>query len=309
MSRAAWRAWRAGDIEVATRAATDDRLRFLTSYVRGRYEEALGIPVRRLDRLVVEARRHLARRADLKTTVTIPYADHPLTPYVPTIPATIDGRDVCVHVDTGGTFLVMGTERAERLGIPLTASGRAHHGTTRTDRYTGTVRELALGDARLTDVPVEALPTLRGAQDVIVVGTNVLEHFQPTIDHPGRRLVLAPRGTPTSGRGERVPFYLWDDHFMFVRGDRTWFVDTGFIHVADDRQAALFATPRERHALGDRPLRLGNLRLDEPVVATAPRRVPWADLGGVRIHGLLTNVLFGRYAWTIDFDAHEYVFQ
>ena len=241
--RAARRAWTRGDIDKAERLATDDRLRFLVHYVRGRYERALecyaaaGRP-RSLDEPVVHALLHLDRPAEaaeflrrrgrrpppdllarvdgplrvrLPAPTVLPFADHALAPYLPAVEATVDGRRVLAHLDTGGTFLVMGTERAESLGIPLTPNGRAHHGTTRTAFHAGTVRELTLGGATLTNVPVEAAPSLRGDQDIVIIGTNVLQRFLATIDAPGGRLVLAPRGTEPPA-GQRIPFSLWSDH-------------------------------------------------------------------------------------------------
>lgn len=241
----------------------------------------------------------------------IPYADHPLAPYLPTVPARLDGHDVTVHVDTGGTHLVMGTERAQRLGIALTTQGRGFHGHRRATLHTGLVRELELGPARLHDVPVQAMPTLTGPQDVIVIGTNVLERFQVTVDHPGRRLRVAPRGTPLPP-GVHVPFHRWGAHYLYAEGGfgparTTWFLDTGYLHVDDDaRQASLVARPRRDWGSG--PLRLGALTEDAPLVVEAPRRVPWSTFGRVRIDGLLTHALLGRYVWTIDFDAHTLVF-
>ena len=53
----------------------------------------------------------------LTGTVVLPFADHALARYLPAVDATIDGRPVLAHLDTGGTFLVMGGGRARALGI------------------------------------------------------------------------------------------------------------------------------------------------------------------------------------------------
>jgi hypothetical protein len=375
---AAWRAWVRGDIDDAERlAARAERrqragLLFRVDYVRGRYERALGrypqsgaLPGE-LDAAVVDAWLHLGRPdeavahvrrrggrippgllhrverplcTDLAGPTALPFADHPLTPYLPAVDATIDGQPLTVHLDTGGTFLVMGTARAAALGIDLVAAGRGDHGMTRTGLYAGTAGELTLGAATLTNVPVQAMPTLRGAQDVVLIGTNVLEQFLSTVDYPGARLLLSPRRTDCTallaGRVEvgRVPFHLWGSHYMFVRGgfgarhDLNFFVDSGLAYVIDDgaaaKQACLFATARQYRSLGvpaalaagphfdaDRPIRLGPLHLDRPFVAKAPgRHAPWESLGGVRVDGQLSHTLLNRHAWTIDFDRREYVFR
>lgn len=360
------------------------RLLFLTDYVHGRYEQALAhhdslrarpLEFRRLDGLVVQALLHLDRPAEaaaylrrrrpgrrtppdlqlmvdhrlatsLDHTTALPFTDHALAPYLPAVAATLDGHQVNAVLDTGGPFIVMGTQRADALGIRLVANGRQHHGTTRTDSYTGLARELTLGGATLTNVPVEAMPTLKGGQDVVVVGTNILQRFFATIDYPGERLILSPRRDASEaakhqallgGRTEaaRIPFYLWSDHYMFARGgfgtrqDLNYFIDSGLAYVVQDddgsppRQACLYATARQYRSWGvpparaagphfdaNAPVSLGPLRQHRQFVATAPgRRTPWASFGGVRIDGLLSHAFLGRYAWTIDFDQHEYVFR
>ncbi|MFD9948552.1 hypothetical protein ACFWYW_47905 [Nonomuraea sp. NPDC059023] len=129
-----------------------------------------------------------------------------------------------------------------------------------------------------------------------------------------------------------MPFHLWGDHFMFAAGgygerDLTFFVDSGLVHLLEDggrrRQAAVLATrsqyrtwgvaPGElsgTHLRAARPLRLGPLEQDGHLLSIAPgRRPPWSDLGGVRVDGLLSQAFLARYAWTLDFDRHEYTFR
>jgi hypothetical protein len=352
----AWRAWRRGDIAEAARLAADPRLLFLTSYVRGRYEEALTHDAK-LDALAAQALLHLDRSAEARARVrgrippdlrlridhplsssldhptVLPFADHALAPYLAAVDVTLDGHRLAAVLDTGGTYVLMGTHRAEALGIRLVANGRHHHGTTRTTTYAGIARELTLGDATLINVPVEAMPTLRGGQDVVIIGTNVLQRFRATIDYPGGRLILSPRGHTEDPRpaAARIPFYLWGSHYMFARGgfgvrqDLNYFIDSGLAYVIRDgddapaRQACLYATARQYRSFGipapaphfdtDEPITLGPLRQRPHLVATAPgRRAPWASFGGVRIDGLLSHAFLSRYAWTLDFDRHEYTF-
>ncbi|GAA5081745.1 hypothetical protein HNP84_000055 [Thermocatellispora tengchongensis] len=365
----AWAAWARGDIDEAARLAAEhghDRVLVLTDLVRGRYEPALAryaakprrdlaepiahalLHLRRTDEAHDLARRLLGdrrtppdlalRRARPLTvaasgTVTLPFCDHPLAPYLPAVAGQIEGRRTPIHLDTGGTFLVMGLERAESLGIASVPNGRHAHGVTRTPARFGIARELVLGDVRLTNVPVDILPTFTGVQDLVIMGTNLLQCFLATIDHPASRLILAPRGTPPPP-GLRIPFYLWGDHYMFARGgygerrDLTFFIDSGLVmvHQADDgppRQACAYATrrqyrvawgiPRHRAATAfheaEHPVRLGPLEQPGHLLATTPtRRTPWSSFGGVRIHGLLSHAFLSRYAWTLDFDRHEYTF-
>ncbi|GII91918.1 retropepsin-like aspartic protease [Sinosporangium siamense] len=358
-------------------------LRFLTGYVRGNYEQALthydtlhhlDPACTELDEPAAHALLHLDRPAEaydhmqrrrgkrptppglvsrmnhplssrLDHTAALPFADHVLAPYLPAVDATVNGHPVHAHIDTGGTFLVMGTTRADALGIQLTYGGRNHHGTTRTDRYTGTAKELTLGDAVLTNVPVDAMPTLSDDQDLVIIGTNVLQRFLTTIDYPRRRLLLSPRRDPQqaaehlallNGRPEvaRIPFYLWADHYMFARGgfgtrqDLNFFIDSGLVYIGQEdgsppRQACLYTTARRYRSWGvhraraarphfsvDEPIHLGPLRQSDQFVATTPtRHMPWASFGGVRIDGLLSHSFLDKYTWTLDFDRHEYTFR
>ncbi|MGJ6963542.1 aspartyl protease family protein [Streptosporangium sp. G11] len=358
-------------------------LLFLTGYVRGNYERALthyeavrhlypacteldepaAHALLHLDR-PAEAYAHVQRRrgkrpvppdlvsrmdhplgVELDHAAVLPFADHALAPYLPAVDATLDGHPVRAHIDTGGTFLVMGTRRADALGIQLVPGGKNHHGTTRTDLHTGMARELTLGDVVLTNVPVKAMPTLRDDQDLVIIGTNVLQRFLATIDYPRGRLLLSRRRDPRQaadhlalldGRPElaRIPFYLWADHYMFARGgfgtrqDLNFFVDSGLVYVGQEdgsppRQACLYTTTRRYRSWGvqraraarphfgvDEPIHLGPLRQDDQFVATTPtRRAPWASFGGVRIDGLLSHSFLDKYAWTLDFDRHEYTFR
>jgi Aspartyl protease len=343
-------AWRRGDVEEAERLARSADMRFLIAYVRGRYEEALEHETSYRE-LVVEAYLHLgrpeeavarartvtpalARRVEhplgvaLAAPTTLPFAEHPLGALIPTVEATIDGTTVPVHLDTGGTFVVMGTERAAALGIELAGAGRGYHGVKATRMQHGVARELRLGEAVLTNVPVDALGSLTGAQDVIVVGTNVLEQFLATVDAPAGRVLLAPRGSEAEAGATEVPFLLFGDHSLIARGgfgnrsDLNFIVDSGFAYEIDGRQASMWArlgdyrawgAPKAvadgRHFESPVPITLGPLEQHGAFVATTPRKPPWSSLGGIRVHALLSHAFLGRYAWTVDFDRRVLAFR
>ncbi|MGW0802424.1 retropepsin-like aspartic protease [Nonomuraea sp. NPDC002799] len=368
--RAARRAWISGDVEEAARraaAAGNDRLLVLADLVRGRFEQALAryaaltfrhpaldLPVahawlhldqahracEHLRRRRRRVPRDLALRRDHPMTVeaaepvALPFQDHPLAPYLPAVEGVLNGHRTLLHLDTGGAFLVMSTRRAARTGIETLPNGHRFHGVTRTPVRAGIVRELDLGGARLTNVPVDVLPTLTGPQDVTLMGTALLRRFLPTIDTPAGRLLLAPRGHPAPLDGVRVPFSLWGDHYMLARGgyglrrDLTFFVDSGLVHVLEDedgtlRQAAVLATrsqyrswgiPRAdlaaTHLKAAGPLSLGPLAQPEHLLSIAPARTtPWSRLGGMRVDGLLSQAFLARYAWTLDFGRSEYTFR
>ncbi|HIA47520.1 MAG TPA: hypothetical protein EYN96_06005, partial [Candidatus Hydrogenedentes bacterium] len=187
-------------------------LRFFVSCVSGRYEDALGVydsissdysRLGELDGAYVDACGHLGRlddaaafakrrgmadstvaflelqaaaplRVTLEGVIVIPFADHPLTRYFPGFDAELNGESVVAHVDTGGTFLIMGPERAEILGIETVSAGKGFHGSNSVDMRVGISESFRLGDALLENVPVATLASLTGTQDFVIFGTNLL---------------------------------------------------------------------------------------------------------------------------------------
>jgi hypothetical protein len=278
---------------------------------------------------------------DLQRVTSVPFAEHPLTELLPAFSAAINGHAVTAHVDTGGTYLVMGPERARALGIDLFEAGRdrAHLNLMRVEICYGIAERFVLGDAVLHNVPVDVLSTLTGDSDLIIFGTNFLEWFLSTVDCRNRRLILSKRGDPAAAEAHRamlpthdstVPFHLWGDHFMFARGGLgarrglNFFVDSGLTYVVPDgsggsRQAS-FATSKKRlkqwgisaadirqgHFESPAPLTLGPIGQERPLIVAAPAGEQ--NFGGVRIDGLISHGFLKRYMWTIDFDTREYRF-
>jgi len=386
--REAWHAWEAGEVQQAHQAAQGlaeltlendeaEHILFLTSFVSGCYEEALGHFERidesyarrsELDKLVIDAQLHLGRYADaerfarksnmptwrvtmlgelrlhpLRVTLTdltiVPFASHPLTAYFPAFDAQINRKPTVVHVDTGGTFLVMGPDRAKELGIGVKEAGKGFHGPTETDLYKGLAKRFQLGAAVLENVPVGVLPTLTGHQDFVIFGTNVLQQFLSTLDYPGGRLILSPKGNATWRAKHmnmlppdrtRVPFFMWGDHYMFARGavgaheNLNFFIDSGLVSLHPSPkgglQQAAFSTSRERLLEWGIPedevaknviqlpvpLSLGPLKQEGILVV--PGKVGTSPFGGVRMDGLLSHAFLKEYAWTLDFENREYVF-
>lgn len=363
--------------ESETEATAGHHLLFLCAFVTGNYEGALRHYRRidatyaryaELDEPVVHAYLHLGRYADaerfartremesglrdalaqrakrpLKVTLeeltVIPFAEHPLSEYFPGFNVEVEGQEVVAHIDTGGTFLIMGPTRAKELGIELTEAGEGYHGQRRVKLLRGVARSFRLGAARLENVPVVGMPTLTGAQDFIIFGTNILQQFLSTLDYPNRRMILSPRDNPEVERehlamlpGDRVevPFYMWGDHYMFARGGvgdhrgLNFFIDSGLVSLHPDesgglRQAA-FTTSAEdfvgwgvdSEEVGARvfeahvSISLGSLEQAGHLFVTSKNR--YGPFGGVRIDGLLSHAFLKRYAWTLDFSKRKYIF-
>jgi predicted aspartyl protease len=355
-------------------------LLFLTAFVSGDYRGALDhyqsidVGYRRLKELtdpVIEACVHLgaladavvfalgrtdvravmvqrleehARRpfgADLAGVTAVPFADARLGEWFPAFDAQINGQALTAHVDTGGSFLHMGPDRARALGIKTVTYGtdRAHLTSMRVAVSYGIAERFVLGDAVLRNVPVDVLDTLTGDSDLVIFGTNLLERFLATMDYPARRLLLSKRGDLEAVAAHRallpvegvnVPFHLWGSHQMFARGglgarnDLNWFVDSGLVSLHPDgiggiRQASFTSSKRRFNQWGisgleirrgyfesPAPLRLGPLVEERPLMvvgAAGDQR-----FGGVRIDGLISHAFLKRFVWTIDFDTREYRF-
>ncbi|NUM53768.1 MAG: aspartyl protease family protein [Candidatus Hydrogenedentes bacterium] len=279
--------------------------------------------------------------AELDGIAEIPFVENKLTEYFPGFPATINGVELTAHVDTGGTYIIMGPERAKALGIETIDAGtdRAHLGNQVVRLEVGVADTFNLGGVRMHDVPVDVLSSLTGESDFVIFGTNLLEPFLSTLDYPRKRLILSPRNNPGANEahaalleteGARIPFYLWSDHFMFARGGFgttngcNFFIDSGLVYVQNDSGGkpvqAAFTTSRAgfsrlgmgRHEVAQtifplaRPIRLGALEQDGLYGVVGSGQY---EMGGVRIDGLLSHAFLKRYAWTIDFDERAYIFR
>ena len=193
----------------------------------------------------LEEHAHRPFGVDLAGVAVVPFADAPFGEWFPALKAEINGQALTAHVDTGGSFIHMGPDRARALDIKTVKYGtdRAHLTSMRVGMSYGIAERFVLGDAVLRNVPVDVLDTLRGDGDLVIFGTNVLEQFLSTMDYPARRLILSKRGDSEAAAAHRgllpvdgvnVPFHLWGAHQMCARGglgprnDLNWFVDSGF---------------------------------------------------------------------------------
>lgn len=306
-----------------------------------RYEDAYQFASKHkvgpINALKMQADRPL--HASLDRVSVIPFADHKLTPYFPAFRVELEGKPVTAHVDTGGSFIAMHPDHAKELGIALIDYGRGNHGHKTVKLSFGIARELKLGDAIVGNVPVLAFSTNKD----IILGTSILAQFFSTLDYPRNRLVLSPQGNATlrrdhmallpSKRVERQ-FYMWGDHYMFARGfigddeHVTFFMDSGLvalqkINAAPTIQAG-FTSSRKRYLKwgyrepqvdqsffqSQLPIGLGPLRQEGIWFLTGPTGEHHGNIihGGVEFHGCLGHAFVRKYAWTLDFETHKYVF-
>jgi len=174
---------------------------------------------------------------------------------------------------------VLGLNRDSRCGIDGEGTGyrdQLHWGGRANARRTtiedGIVDRLKIGDALLENVPAMALASLESAlrgngriEDLVILGTNILEQFLTTWDNDKLRLVLSPRYDPRSRRqhlaeyisphAKPMPFYMVPDHYLIAHGaianrEAAFFVDTGLVTVdTQGRQPAPNGFRQPSHSL------------------------------------------------------------
>lgn len=228
---------------------------------------------------------------------------------LPTVEIEIDGEPVHAWIDTGG----------DRLTLPHSFDIEP------LGRFSGTFEGVygRVEEVRLGPVTARAVPVMTADLERPVIGTGFLRRFLPTLDYPGRRLILRPPDADP-GRGVGVPFKIAGTHLMLVDGvlndaPMTFLVDSGlrdehgtaFTAPAATLAAAGIALPatapeRGSTGAGEVTLELGRF----PIRRLAVGSLVQEDLLGLygafpkgleQVHGLVSHGFLRRYRWTIDF--------
>jgi hypothetical protein len=274
----------------------------------------------------------------LDSITVIPFAGGNLSEYFPDLEVDICGQKVVAHVDTRGTFLVMGPKRAKELGIELVSGKEGYHGHQKVETSYGIARSFGIRDAILKSVPVVALASLN-KQDFIIFGINILQQFLSTLDYPNKRLILSPRSNEELREAHLamlpdnrvdMPFYMGGDHYMLAHGGigahkgLVFFVDSGLVLLYPDGQGGIrqvaFRTSRDlllqwdfapgvvEKDICESPFSIspGSLAQDGHLISVGEKS--WGPFEDVRIDGLLGHAFLKRYAWTLDFSNFRYIF-
>ena len=262
-----------------------------------------------------------------------------LSKYFPSVTGKVNGKEVNIGFDTGGSFLVVGKEAAEKLGLALDFEGTHYHGATAVTGWRCIADEMELGSGLVfKNVPVVVMESLG---QMVIFGTNILEQFLATIDYPNSRFILTPRNRKAlysehlallSKKQERLPFYMWGDHFMFAKGsfnkidNLNFFFDSGLVALTEIngklKQAHFTASKEKLISWGfdesdlnkarffptKYPLAVKGLVQDNTLIWYDVNLKNDRNFGGVRIDGLISHAFLCKYSWTIDFDRHEYIF-
>jgi len=274
-------------------------------------------------------------------TFIIPFIDDPQIPstFLPGVAGKINGKEVNIRFDTGGTFLILGKNMAEELGIELKFQSTGMHGASRVTIWSNIAYEMEMGEGLVfKNVPVVIMESLGR---FAIFGTNILEQFLATMDYPNSRFILTPRSRKhlypehlalLPERQETVPFYMWGDHYMFAKGSfnkiggLNFFFDSGLVALTEIdgelRQAAFTASKEKLMSWGfdeiqldkttffptEYPLSVKGLTQENTLIWYDSNLEKDRNFGGVRIDGLISHAFISKYSWTIDFDKHKYIF-
>ncbi len=257
----------------------------------------------------------------------------------PGVAGKINGKKVNIRLDTGGTFLVLGKEKAKELGIRPGHKGTGLHGTGRVTIWKGIADKMELAEGLVFEnVPVVIMESLgRHA----IFGTNILEQFLTTMDYPNARFILTPRNQKElypehmarlPRKKETVSFYMWGDHYMFAKGSfnniggLNFFFDSGLVALGmfdgQLKQAAFSASREKLTSWGfdqsqldeatflptEYPLSVKGLTQDNTLIWYDVNLEKDRNFGGVRIDGLISHAFLCKYSWTMDFDNYQYIF-
>jgi hypothetical protein len=243
---------------------------------------------------------------------------------LPRVAVEIDGRPFEAKIDTGGDLFTLDAATAEALGIkPVATFTGTFAGGAPGEMGYGRAGEIAIGGVTVRDVPV----SISGLHQP-VVGTGFLRQFLPTIDYPGRRLVLRPRESAPEP-GIEVPFALALVHLPVVSGQlndlpATFIVDSGleddgggaFTGSAETLAAAGIPLPKTspqtgESGAGDVTLELGHFPIRLLAVGDLTKEntqglygafpAEWNEVAEFRVHGIVSHHFLRDYAWTIDF--------
>jgi hypothetical protein len=243
---------------------------------------------------------------------------------LPRVAVEIEGRPFEAKIDTGGDLFTLDAATAEVLGIePVATFTGTFAGGAPGEMGYGRASEIGIGGVTVRDVPV----SISGLHQP-VIGTGFLRQFLPTIDYPGRRLVLRPRERAPEP-GIEVPFALALVHLLVVSGQlndlpATFIVDSGleddgggaFTGSAATLAAAGIALPQTSPRTGESgagdvtlelghfPIRLlavGDLRKEHTRGLYGAFPAEWNEIAEFRVHGIVSHHFLRDYAWTIDF--------
>jgi hypothetical protein len=253
---------------------------------------------------------------------------------LPTVVASVNGREGLFILDTGAGSVVLDPDFAAAAKVEIAASGSqgVFAGGKTAEVKSGKIAAFGLNGTEIAHVPAVLVPTaafsaVTGGKPVAgVIGTGLFSRFHTTIDYPRGRLILRATGSaPSTAASARIPFWHVGTHYLVSEGQlnaaepQLFFIDTGlagFAFTAPEStlRAAGIAIPTlgaDKGGLGQSAagaFPIASLRLGPHVRQNATGLYgpfpPQLEQGlGVRIGGLVSHQFFRPYAVTLDFKA------
>jgi hypothetical protein len=148
---------------------------------------------------------------------------HPL----PILRVKINGQSVLVGIDTGTRDLILDQSFARRARLtPLNSRHPVLWEGTRMVVENAVVQKLELGGFVIAGVPAGLTNLRRWTVHVAphdeavvgVIGAGLLRRFTPTLDYAVGALVLRRGVVPATTTAQRVPFEIWGESELMVRG-------------------------------------------------------------------------------------------
>ncbi|MBI1797278.1 MAG: aspartyl protease family protein [Candidatus Eisenbacteria bacterium] len=148
---------------------------------------------------------------------------------IPLLRVKLNGQSVLMGLDTGARDLILDQSFARRCNVTIMPTQvPVFWEGTRIAVQNAVVQRLELGGLRIEDVPA-GVAGLRSWSNTVnpqdepvagVIGLALLQRFTPTIDYRDRVLILRKAGTPAlaTARAQRVPFEIWGESELTVRG-------------------------------------------------------------------------------------------
>ena len=159
-------------------------------------------------------------------------------------------------VDSGATSTVISNELIEKLKIPIITSAviKCVGGTGRTSTHLCKAAKMRIGPVEISNLPVSSFDNkiFQGLIDG-VLSTSDLADFLITLDYPGQRILLEPRGPEKSDKaravlpedGTEVDFRMFGNLILLplsINGQahRNFLLDTGAVMSALSKRQASF---------------------------------------------------------------------
>jgi tetratricopeptide (TPR) repeat protein len=264
---------------------------------------------------------------------------------VPLVRVKLNGNSVLMAVDLGAGDLLIdaGASRRYKVG-KVTGQRLEFWNGTRLSVQNAMVQRLEIGGMKIERLPAGVLSLRKWGMEVNpqseppagVIGLNLLRRFTPTLDYERQRLELKPLDAtlaPSPG-APRVPFQIWGENELMVFGSlaasrrMALILQTGVPGCGVGAPAEVFDEIGVKAGAISRLVKGAGTWLQGrpwaavtvPTVTVGPvvkDKVPgWhgaldsAELWrhGVRRDALLSNEFFRGRRLTIDWKAHELVF-